>query len=372
MKLKTIFILVVTIFILGSCKSKKTATQKTVTQKTTTQKIVEKEPEVEIVIPSTTDDYISLYKQIAMDEMRAHKIPASITLAQGILESSSGKSPLALRSNNHFGIKCHSDWKGKTFTWDDDKKNECFRKYNSVEESFRDHTDFLKNKSRYAFLFELDQNDYKGWSKGLKKAGYATNPKYAQLLIDIIETNDLTIYDTGKAPKKKEKIVAPVQSAALPTFSEVAPPSSSSTSTVPDKKTQTESTFYTESEGGFVVHTGGSIRQIKRINKVDYIVTRSGDTFESLAEEYQLLKVEVIKYNELSEDIVLQPGMVIYLQPKRNQAEKGIIFHIAGDNETMRDIGQKYAVKSRKLYEMNEMKKGQNPSSGQKIRLREE
>ena len=359
----SLIFLFISFLLISACKSSRKAGSKKYVPKTSTSRSN---------APSTRQDYIDEYSDIAIREMNRSGIPASITLAQAVLESGNGNSTLARSSNNHFGIKCHSDWKGKTFTWDDDKKNECFRKYNSVEESFRDHTDFLKNKSRYAFLFELDQNDYKGWSKGLKKAGYATNPKYAQLLIDIIETNDLTIYDTGKAPKKKEKIVVPVQSAVLPTFSEAAPPSSSSTSTVPDKKTQTESTFYTESEGGFVVHTGGSIRQIKRINKVDYIVTRSGDTFESLAEEYQLLKVEVIKYNELSEDIVLQPGMVIYLQPKRNQAEKGIIFHIAGDNETMRDIGQKYAIKSRKLYEMNEMKKGQNPSSGQKIRLREE
>ncbi len=355
----------VSLLLISACKSSKKASSKKYVPKTSTSRS-------KSTAPSTRQDYINKYSDIAIREMNRSGIPASITLAQAVLESGNGNSTLARSSNNHFGIKCHSDWKGKTFTWDDDRKNECFRKYNSVEESYRDHSDFLRNKARYSFLFELDQIDYKGWSKGLKKAGYATNPKYAQLLIDIIETNDLTIYDTGKAPKKKEKTIVPVQSTVLPTFSEATPPSSSSTAEDPDNKTQTESTFYAESEGEFVVHTGTGARQIKKINKVDYIITRSGDTFESLAEEYQLLKVEIIKYNELSEDTNLHPGMVIYLQPKRNQAEKGIMFHMAGDNETMRDIGQKYAVRTRKLYEMNEMKAGQNPSSGQKIRLRVE
>ena len=142
----------------------------------------------------TTEEYIATYKKIARKEMKQHGIPASITLAQGILESGNGNSELARRANNHFGIKCTKDWNGKTYHIDDDKPNECFRRYKHPEASFHDHSAFLKSK-RYSGLFELDRDDYKGWAKGLKKAGYATNPKYPQLLINLIEKHKLYQYD---------------------------------------------------------------------------------------------------------------------------------------------------------------------------------
>jgi flagellum-specific peptidoglycan hydrolase FlgJ len=142
----------------------------------------------------TTEEYIATYKKIARKEMKRNGIPASITLAQGILESGSGNSELARRARNHFGIKCTSDWQGKTYHVDDDRPNECFRRYRHVEHSFHDHSEFLKKK-RYSQLFELDRDDYKGWAKGLKRAGYATNPKYPQLLINLIEKHKLYKYD---------------------------------------------------------------------------------------------------------------------------------------------------------------------------------
>ena len=145
-----------------------------------------------------------MYREDAIREMERNSIPASITLAQGILESGDGNSPLARYANNHFGIKCHSDWTGKTFIQDDDKKNECFRKYKDPYESYKDHSDFLK-KNRYAFLFELKITDYKGWAHGLKKAGYATNPKYPHLLIKIIEENNLAQYDKGQSKKANKQ-----------------------------------------------------------------------------------------------------------------------------------------------------------------------
>ena len=143
----------------------------------------------------TPEEYIQTYKDIAMREMREHKIPASITLAQGILESGAGNSALAREAKNHFGIKCHKGWAGDTYMMDDDAKDECFRKYDNVEQSFRDHSEFLRTRGRYSALFELEITDYQGWAKGLKAAGYATNPKYAQLLIDRIELYDLAKYD---------------------------------------------------------------------------------------------------------------------------------------------------------------------------------
>ena len=143
----------------------------------------------------TTEAYIQKYKYIAIKEMFDYKIPASITLAQGILESGSGNSRLAREANNHFGIKCHNDWMGAKIYKDDDKKNECFRVYTSAEQSFRDHSLFLTTKNRYAFLFDYKTTNYKSWAKGLKKAGYATNPKYPKLLIGIIEDHNLNQYD---------------------------------------------------------------------------------------------------------------------------------------------------------------------------------
>ncbi|MGD2034569.1 MAG: glucosaminidase domain-containing protein, partial [Bacteroidales bacterium] len=142
----------------------------------------------------TRSEYIETYKELAMREMETHGIPASITLAQGILESGDGNSTLARRANNHFGIKCH-DWKGKSIKHDDDARNECFRKYKSAEESYEDHSEFLSTRGRYSFLFEYEQDDYKAWAKGLKKAGYATSPTYSKALIKVIEENQLFTYD---------------------------------------------------------------------------------------------------------------------------------------------------------------------------------
>ena len=150
-----------------------------------------------------TELYIQRYSSMAVDEMIQFGIPASITLAQGILESGNGESRLALEGNNHFGIKCHSNWSGKTIIEDDDEKGECFRKYSKVADSFRDHSLFLTARGRYSFLFEYNKTDYKKWSKGLKKAGYATNPKYPSLLIDLIERYDLNQYDIGNTKDKK-------------------------------------------------------------------------------------------------------------------------------------------------------------------------
>ena len=154
------------------------------------------------VAQNKTEAYIEKYSQIAVDEMNMYNIPASITLAQGILESGNGESRLAVEGKNHFGIKCHSNWNGKTIIEDDDEKGECFRKYNRVSDSYRDHSLFLNERGRYAFLFEYNKTDYKKWAKGLKKAGYATNPKYPTLLIDLIEKYDLSRFDKGTKIQK--------------------------------------------------------------------------------------------------------------------------------------------------------------------------
>jgi flagellum-specific peptidoglycan hydrolase FlgJ len=150
------------------------------------------------VAKTTTEQYIQQYKDVAIAEMKRSRIPASITLAQGILESGNGNSRLATEANNHFGIKCKKEWTGRTLYEDDDAPQECFRAYPTAEDSYRDHSDFLMKSSRYAFLFDLTPTDYKGWAEGLKKAGYATNPNYPQLLINFIEKHNLQQYDGGE------------------------------------------------------------------------------------------------------------------------------------------------------------------------------
>ena len=161
---------------------------------------------------NSTQDYINTYTKIAIEQEKQYGIPACITLAQGILESGSGRSRLATEANNHFGIKCHNDWKGKKIYKDDDKKNECFRVYDNAEQSYIDHSLFLVGKKRYAELFQLKITDYKGWAKGLKQAGYATNPKYPQLLIDIIELYDLAnitqTYQEEETPQENKEIIS--------------------------------------------------------------------------------------------------------------------------------------------------------------------
>ena len=206
--MKRYLVFILCVFFLQSCGSKRIIynyedDRKEVTskkKKTKKKKVKEKKPIIPVI--RTTEDYIDYYSAIAMDEMREYKIPASITLAQGILESGSGKGTLATKANNHFGIKCH-DWNGPKVYHDDDEKQECFRKYSSPEFSFRDHSIFLTVRGRYSDLFKLNRDDYKSWAKGLKKAGYATDKKYAQKLIDLIERYELYQYDNVVLKKKK-------------------------------------------------------------------------------------------------------------------------------------------------------------------------
>jgi LysM repeat protein len=277
----------------------------------------------------TREDYIRAYKDFAVKEMGRSGVPASITLAQGMLESDNGNSRLAVRGNNHFGIKCHNGWKGKRIYHDDDHRNECFRKYNSVFESYEDHSDFLRNGSRYAFLFELDPLDYRSWARGLKKAGYATNPAYAERLIKIIEDNNLHKYDLMaeevlKADRKR------ISSSGRPDIT----------------------------------------REIFKRNRIDYIIVKQGDTFESLQKELGLLPFELFRYNNLSWDSVLYSGRELYIQPKRNKAEAGKSYHIVKQGESLHAISQMYGVKPERILMMNLMSPDAEPVAGQKLSLR--
>ncbi|HPG72779.1 MAG TPA: glucosaminidase domain-containing protein [Bacteroidales bacterium] len=283
----------------------------------------------------TAEQYIVEFADMAVSEMKRSGVPASITLAQGILESASGNSRLAKEGNNHFGIKCHSSWTGAKIYADDDAKNECFRKYKSAEESYRDHSDFLKANSRYHFLFELDKTDYKAWAHGLKKAGYATSPTYAEALIRLIEKHELYAYDSNEKPNIK-----------------------------PDKKPARK----TNTDDNFSLNPYG--RDIMYNNNTPYIIAKSGDNIESICNEFDMMPWQIRRFNDLRKGDSIVAGEFIYLKPKRNKAEKGHDTHTIAPGENMRDIAQQYAIKEKKLYRKNKMENDSQPEVNTKINLR--
>jgi LysM repeat protein len=270
--------------------------------------------------------YIEMYKEIAIEEMRTGGIPASIKLAQAILESAAGTSNLAVKANNHFGIKCHNGWEGKKMYHDDDAKDECFRKYKKPEESFRDHTEFLRTRTRYAALFDLDITDYKGWAHGLSKAGYATNPKYPQSLISLIETYDLTRYD--------RMALLGVDAGSTAQTDDIGP------------------------------------RQpLTHPNSLRYIVAQEGDSFESIAAEMRISVKKLLQYNEMSWEQVIHPGDIIFLQSKRKRGPMDF-YHVNREGETMWQIAHQMGMRLESLYAFNLMAVGEQPAKGQQLWLR--
>lgn len=278
----------------------------------------------------TTEDYIDLWKDIAVEQMHEFKIPASITLAQGILESANGNSRLARQANNHFGIKCHENWQGGTFYQDDDEANECFRSYGNASESYIDHSLFLKNRSRYSGLFQLNLTDYKGWATGLKAAGYATNPKYASLLIDIIEKYRLDQYDLVPAPEKKEDLVV-VTEEPVTTITEVEKPETA-------EEIELTESFHNVYENKKSVH---------------YIIVQKGDTFYRIAKEFKLGMWQLYKYNDLGRRDVLKEGEIIYISPKSNKGARHNNVYICEREMTLRDVSQLEGIKLEKLMTYN-------------------
>jgi LysM repeat protein len=292
---------------------------------------------------NTPSDYVKMYKDIAIIEMEKYGIPASIKLGQGILESSAGNSILAKQANNHFGIKCKKEWTGDTFYQDDDEKNECFRKYKNVLLSYEDHSTFLKNSARYASLFELKKDDYKGWAVGLKAAGYATNPQYAQLLIKTIEENELYIYD-------KKNAVVDIKLKA--------------TDNTPKNKRQKSD----KSEFSDFEISRNNQRAIALNNNVKYIVAKKGDTYTKLTQEMDLMNWQIKKYNNLEDNHEFKEGEIVYIQPKRRKAMQAN--YRLETNETLKDVSQKFAIKLDRIYSLNGLKKTEKPVQGTIIKLR--
>ena len=261
-------------------------------------------------------EYIEKYSSLAVKQMHQYKIPASITLAQGILESNNGNSRLAVKANNHFGIKCHG-WEGKKIFADDDKKNECFRNYKNVLESFVDHSLFLNKYSRYEFLFDYKITDYISWAKGLKKAGYATNSKYPELLIKIIEENKLYQFDREKIDKNL---------------------------------------------------ISGKRNIYMHPNKIKYVISQNQETYEKIAKSLNIKLKQILKYNDDNKLSVLKVGTKVFIQPKRNRSKQRT--HVVNKGEDLRLISQTYGIKMKSLKKRNELILKNGLNNGDKLRLR--
>ncbi len=308
----------------------------------------------------TRQQYVAKYHGWAVAEMNRTGIPASITLAQGILESDCGNSDLAVEANNHFGIKCHSDWTGKTMHKDDDKSNECFRSYENAYDSFRDHSDFLTSKSRYSSLFNLEATDYKSWAHGLKKCGYATERTYAERLIAIIEDENLSVYDTGDYTDSSEDSEA-VDSG---TDNSSSNSSNSSNGSKGNSRRTTPKVKSVFSIDPLPVH------EVKYNNGVQYVEVTSSDSFENVASEFHMQVWEIYKYNDLSRGADISKLTYLYLRPKKNRAHPDCKSHEVKKGETIWDISQAYGIKLSKLEKRNGLLHGSEPEEGTILRLR--
>ena len=365
--------------------------------------------------------YISQWAPTAVREMYRSGVPASITLAQGILESRYGLSPLAAEGNNHFGIKCHKDWTGKKQYHDDDEKGECFRVYDNADESFRDHSDFLRYRDRYKFLFEFETTDYKAWANGLKKAGYATDPNYPSKLIKYIEDYKLYEYDkmsladaerlmgeqdvhvaasqpdrvspsvseTGEKPAISDKGGESVNT-ENPAKVSKAEKKARKKAEKAARKARKKAAEEDEELSGHIPESPLSIEEPKRIDKnqleefkfslsreayskngVPFVSSVEGETYSSIAARYGLFPKELLRFNDLTVEQELLPGTVVYLQAKKNQCQKGLDkFIVDDDSQTLRDICQRFGVKMSCVCKMNGFDADYQPREGDTIILR--
>ncbi len=271
------------------------------------------------------EKYVRQYSDLAVRHQKKYRIPASITLAQGLLESGAGQSNLARRSNNHFGIKCHADWSGQRVYHDDDLRGECFRKYKRVEDSYEDHSRFLAERPRYAPLFKLNSKDYKGWARGLQKCGYATDRAYANKLIKVIEDYELYRYDSGKYKSSPSKNAPAV------------------------------------------------VKQhydIYRTHGLIYIYAKEGDSFDRIAQSLGFRVKDLKKFNEVPEDFPLQAGDIVYLEKKKKKADKPHYDHVVQVGESMHSIAQQYGIRIKSLYKLNKKDEDYVPEEGDVLKLR--
>ncbi len=309
----------------------------------------------------TAEAYIERYKKIAVKEMIKYGIPASITLAQGLLESGNGNSRLAVKGNNHFGIKCHKGWQGDSIHHDDDAKGECFRVYDDPEASYEDHSIFLRTRDRYSFLFEFEKTDYIAWAYGLKDAGYATNPRYPELLVSLIERHNLSRFDTITTIYFDDHFIAENK--------ENDKVSTKATDETPEKNDKFEVSYPgsdTEHQIN-IIQIGSNNRKVQTNNRTPFVIAKETDDMLSIAEDFQMGTWQIKKYNDLDKASKLKKGDVVYIKPKRRKTFKDI--HVVEGNETLHDISQKYGIKLKLLYKRNYLEDFSTIKEGDKIFL---
>ena len=294
----------------------------------------------------TAEQYISQFKDAAIADMKKSGVPASITMAQGMFESDYGNSALASIAKNHFGVKCHKDWGGDTYYMDDDAPNECFRKYNSVEESYDDHSNFLRTRDRYKFLFDLSITDYKGWAKGLKQAGYATNPAYADKLIEIIERYNLQVMDEGGTPQPIADVKA-------------------------DKHKEKKKDVVNEDNKPIKVKITPRVKVLNglaTINNVPFVYVEKSDSYLKIAKQYSLELWQILEYNEAEKNDILHIDYIVFVKAKKGRAE--VETYTVREGESMYDIAQAYGVRQKKIYQMNNIVPGTTLTTGQELKMR--
>lgn len=307
----------------------------------------------------TREEYIDRYKAIAVAHMERYGIPASITMAQGILESDCGNSWLSTRSNNHFGIKCKRNWTGETISYDDDAKGECFRCYPSVEASYQDHAEFLDTQPRYDSLFAYPSNDYRSWARGLKAAGYATAPDYAQRLVKIIEESQLNLLDQ---PDGGKLYAARHGAKSDPEEWFLGQSSVDATATAGSAVDPDDYRVTINAHNGYNVYS---------TNSVHYILAKEGDTFENIGKQFGLSPRNLRKFNDLKQKTA-QPmsGEVVYIERKKKRWEGNARHHICRPGETVYAIAQSYALRTTSVEKLNDLQKGAALSEGQQIRIK--
>lgn len=313
----------------------------------------------------TRAEYIAKYKKYAIDDMETYGIPASIKMAQALLESDDGNSPLARKANNHFGIKCKKDWTGDTMSWDDDAPQECFRKYPTAEASFRDHSEFLDKSPRYQSLFNLDPTDYRDWAYGLKAAGYATSPTYAEQLIKIIEDNKLYLLDGSKAPENEV-----IQDGDTP----VTPEETSSTKQTKAARSERPSQVIESanvdvdnyvlalySKGGYSIFLN---------NGCEFVVANEGDSIASVGKALSIPASRLRHMNDLLKGQDITGGDVVYIKSKNRRSINGRLLHTVREGETLHSISQQYGIRQSSLAALNHTTADSKVFAGQQLKLR--
>ena len=301
----------------------------------------------------TREEYVEKYKAIAIAHMERYGIPASITMAQGILESDSGNSYLSRTSNNHFGIKCKKSWTGKKVYHDDDAKGECFRAYPSVEASYQDHADFLDQSPRYDSLFAYASDDYRSWARGLKACGYATAPDYAERLVKIIESMKLYLLDKDNGNKIYSAAKTAVENAEQWWESNVA--------TSDEQINPNAFRVTVNSHKGYGVY---------RSNHTFYVVAKEGDTFESVGEIFDISPKMLRKFNDVAKDANLSKGDIVYIERKKTQWLGNVMQHKVVRDENLYSLSQSYGIRLKSLKKLNRMREGEDVKKGDIIRLK--